>query len=389
MKKMFAILLTVLMLISMLAGCDINHDYETTIAPTEITTNPNTVVTDPAKDESLVETTVPEAEAPTKAPMETEATQCEHDYTSKVTAAATCTTDGVQTYACENCGHAYTESSKGEHEYECTDTRPATCSNPGDKTYTCKTCGHAYKETLPKNEHKWRDWEVTIEPTTTTYGKKVRTCELCHGAQEANIAPLSADDAGNTGGSRADCARGKHRYVRIVDKEATCGDRGRYHSECAICGERGFMDFLPATEDHTWCDWTAWEQSEHAMTRNRSCKVCGYNETETVITDTCKKNGHTISAADRAKIENWGDEYRILCICGEFNAYGKTRDEALAALNVHAAEKKYRDCGEIRSEGWGHRHYIPAHNCTVCGESRGNYSIWQHCDGNCTACHVR
>lgn len=403
MKKNICLLLTIVMALSLFTGCNNDPTSETT-APTETITESiaeTAETTVPETEAPTEQTTVPEeteattedhTEQPTEATMETNAPECKHDYTSNVTSAATCTTDGVKTYTCKNCGSTYTEGIKGEHSYECTDTRPATCSNTGDKTYTCKICGHSYVETLPKNEHKWGEWKVTIEPTTTTYGKKVRTCELCYGSQEANIDPLPVDGTeppATQDGSSTDCTKGMHNYVRIVDKEATCGDRGQYHSECSVCGERGMMDYLPETGNHTWGDWTAWEQSEYEMSRNRSCTVCGYTETETVITDSCEKNGHTISAADRAKIENWGDEYRILCICGECNAFGKTRDEALAVLNAHAAEKKYNDCGVILREGWGHRHYIPAYNCTVCGESRGNYSIWQECDGNCTACHVR
>lgn len=393
MKRILAFLFALLVL----TGCSTDKAQEntiTTISTAEVVVEAATVaeMESPSEEPTEESTEVPTA-AETEAPTEPETTECKHEYTSNVTTASNCTTDGIKTYTCKYCGYAYTENIAATHDYECTDTRPATCSNTGDKTFTCKICGNSYKETLPKNEHKWSEWTVTIEPTTTSYGKKVRTCELCYGAQEANIDPLPVDETEppttEDGGSSADCARGKHNYVRIVDKEATCGDRGQYHSECSACGERGMMDFLPATGNHTWGDWTAWEQSEHEKTRSRSCTVCGYTETETIITDPCKENGHTISAADRAKIENWGDEYRILCVCGECNAYGKTRDEALAVLNAHAAEKKYNDCGEILREGWGHRHYIPTYICTVCGESRGNYSIWQDCDGNCTACHVR
>ena len=36
--------------------------------------------------------------------------QCSHEYSSGVTAAATCTADGIRTYSCTKCSHSYTES---------------------------------------------------------------------------------------------------------------------------------------------------------------------------------------------------------------------------------------------------------------------------------------
>lgn len=132
----------------------------------------------------------------TKFPVEdapAEDSDHQHSYERKVTAEPTCYNEGEATYTC-SCGASYTESIAAEHDYECTDIRPATCSNPGDKTYTCKTCGNSYKETLPKNEHRWSEWVVTVEPTATTYGKKIRTCELCYGGQEANIDPITAEE---------------------------------------------------------------------------------------------------------------------------------------------------------------------------------------------------
>lgn len=122
----------------------------------------------------------------------TDETEHIHSYDSVVTE-PTCTSGGYTTYTC-SCGASYkANETPASHAYTSEITTPPTCSYGGEATYTC-SCGASYTEAVPKNEHVWSEWEVTLEPTTTTYGKKVRTCELCNGAQEVSIDPLPADE---------------------------------------------------------------------------------------------------------------------------------------------------------------------------------------------------
>ena len=58
-----------------------------------------------------------------------ESTQCEHNYTSKVTTEATCTKDGVKTFTCSICKDSYTESIAAGHKWSnATCTAAKTCS---------------------------------------------------------------------------------------------------------------------------------------------------------------------------------------------------------------------------------------------------------------------
>lgn len=378
MKKIFAILLTMVMVMSMFAGCDVPATDEPTTAPTDtVTEAPTEVTTEPSVETTEApteETTVPETEAPTepKSPKtdkpsddkkddgkgndkgETETQPVhQHNYTGKVTKAATCTENGVKTYTC-SCGSSYTESIKAGHAYECTDTRPATCSNTGDKTYTCKTCGNSYKETLPKNEHVWGEWTVTKEPTTTSYGKKVRTCSLCNGAQEANIDPLPADDSGNSGdtGDNSDTGSGSGEggYILIggVKYDWDCATKGHREKNAVTIQE-------PSCCKNTIVQYT--------------CDVVGCGHTWTVEYNDSNQYNHTMSAADAAKVTKSNEFYAITCICGK-SCQGSNRDEAVAVLNAHAAEKQYSDCGEILREGLYHNHNAPSSFvCTTCGET--------------------
>ena len=61
----------------------------------------------------------------------TDATPCEHAYTSRVTTDATCVKEGVRTYTCGLCGDSYTEaiSATGVHAYD--DANDADCNECG------------------------------------------------------------------------------------------------------------------------------------------------------------------------------------------------------------------------------------------------------------------
>lgn len=85
----------------------------------------------------------------------TEATQCEHNYTSKVTTEATCTKDGVKTFICSVCEESYTEAiaALGKHNYTSKVTAEATCTKDGVKTFTCSVCKDSYTEAITATGH--------------------------------------------------------------------------------------------------------------------------------------------------------------------------------------------------------------------------------------------
>ncbi len=77
--------------------------------------------------------TVPPSTDSNKETTSHETTQCQHNYTSNVTAEATCTKDGVKTFTCSSCKDSYTESISAGHKWnDATCTTPKTCS-------VCKT----------------------------------------------------------------------------------------------------------------------------------------------------------------------------------------------------------------------------------------------------------
>lgn len=362
MKKILAILLTLVMVISMFAGCDSGHDNDPTTEPTQGITGPTINETEAPAETTVPETEAPaeaETETPTEAPTEPEATVCGHNYTGKVTTAATCTTDGVMTYSCEYCGNSYTERITGKHDYECTDTRPATCSNTGDQTYTCKTCGTSYKETLPKNEHKWSEWVVTVEPTTTSYGQKVRECELCYGAQFESIDPRPGNDGGNN-----DDIEGSYYWFGNIKKPWDCASQGHHVTNKDIQGKR--IQSPSCIHDEIW---------------EYTCDVVGCGATWTENRGGAGGVLHKMSAADQARITKGDYFYHIKCSCGR-GVSGSTRDEALAKHNAHVAENLYDGYCGIMREWDGHYHNFPSSTfiCSVCQQSVEFSEVYAYCD---------
>ena len=155
MKKFLALLLALVMLFS-LAACGENAETD----PTTLTEAP----TDGATEQPTEDATNGATENATDAPQqETEpaATQGQqtgndshtHSYTSAVTTAAGCTTNGVKTYNC--------------------------------------SCGHSYSETISATGHSWGDWQEVQAATVTAEGLSQRTCGNCGTKEDKKIDKLT------------------------------------------------------------------------------------------------------------------------------------------------------------------------------------------------------
>lgn len=123
-----------------------------------------------------------------------------HNYTSKITTPATCTTNGVKTYTCTICGKSYTETlAKIGHKYDGGKvTQAATCTTNGVKTYTCSVCGNSYTETIAETGHKYDAGKVTKTPTCSSEGVKTYTCTACGSEKTEVVAKSPTNHIGQT-----------------------------------------------------------------------------------------------------------------------------------------------------------------------------------------------
>ena len=161
-----------------------------------------------------------------------------HSYTSKVTTAATCTKDGVKTNTCSACGDKYTEVipatghkySNGKctvcgnadpncsHSYSSKVTIAATCLTDGVKTYTCSKCGDVYTEAIAATGHSYVD-EV-VAPSCENNGYTRHRCVNCgeYGLNTDPVNPLGHDET-------------------AVVTPPTCTEEGYTTYTCNRCGQ--------------------------------------------------------------------------------------------------------------------------------------------------------
>lgn len=78
------------------------------------------------------------------------------------------------------------------HRYSSKITKAATCETEGIKTFTC-SCGSSYTESIPATGHSYGDWVITKLATVSAAGEKQRTCKTCGKVEKESIAKLAAD----------------------------------------------------------------------------------------------------------------------------------------------------------------------------------------------------
>ena len=163
---------------------------------------------------------------------------CEHVYDEAITTKPTCTTEGVKTFTCSECGESYTEAVAATgHTYTDTVVEP-TCTAEGYTEHTC-ACGDTYKDaTTAKLAHTYAE-EVTA-PTCTVAGYTTYTCAC-----------------GDTYKGAETAATGVHVYapvlVELTAEQAAANPNaiGIEKNVCTGCGAEGeggaavliFMDF--------------------------------------------------------------------------------------------------------------------------------------------------
>ncbi len=84
-------------------------------------------------------------------------------------------------------------SSKPSHSHSYSSkTVKATCTSDGYTVHTC-SCGDRYTDSYTNaTGHKWSDWKTVKKATTSSEGKKQRTCSSCGKTESKSIAKLQS-----------------------------------------------------------------------------------------------------------------------------------------------------------------------------------------------------
>lgn len=124
------------------------------------------------------------------------------------------TEPGYSIYKCERCGQTekreFVDPIKPHiHNYTSKITKEATCTTDGIITYTCD-CGDTYTETIRAKGHSESDWIVDKQPTANESGSKHTECTVCGATLKTEvIAPTGGDD--------------KEKTTNIFSGSAACG----------------------------------------------------------------------------------------------------------------------------------------------------------------------
>ena len=155
----------------------------------------------------------------------------DHDLIQHEAKAAGCETIGWEAYEiCSRCDYStYEEIEALGHDYKAVVTEP-TCEEGGYTTYSCNRCDDEYvADETPATGHSYGEWTVTVEPTCTEKGQKVRAC-ACGETEARDVDALG------------------HDYDEEKYQQPTESADGGWFKECD-CGD------IEWTEVETWNDY--------------------------------------------------------------------------------------------------------------------------------------
>ena len=117
----------------------------------------------------------------------------------------TCTQGGMTTYVCDNCSQIRTESvnALGHDMYDEAVVRSPTCEVEGRMSIRCARCGYSDVRDIPRIDHQYGAWSVTVPATDHSMGTRQSVCIECGDAQTENYFP----DGTLTRGSKGEAVR--------------------------------------------------------------------------------------------------------------------------------------------------------------------------------------
>ena len=344
-RKVYACILTLCMLVSMLPAFAADTDASCTHKWTEKV----------IKEANCTQTGLVKKTCELCGDFEYEKTPFKHGEGKEVVKDATCTKPETVGLYCEKCGELIGKVQEvGKalgHDLGKGTEKKADCAGPDRVEYTCKRCGETVAEAIEGGEAaKEHDWEAKIVPATCkTKGYEARVCKACgkvekdkelpidENAHVAKLGKVIREATCTTNGlGRSVCElcgkelgyitiKAGHKYGDPIcdeGKQVTCGKAGYGYYVCTVCGEETEKAEIPATGKHTFVDETDIPATCTEPEKiGRICKVCGAADGE--VEEIGEALGH-----------DWDDGVytKADCLKAEREVFtckrcGKTRDE--------------------------------------------------------------
>ena len=171
-----------------------------------------------------------------------------------------------------------------DHNWQQTDSSDATCMAQGTVTYTCSVCGATKTETGAYGAHVYGEWIEGQAATCSAAGWLGHyECGVCHkyfDAEKNELASIVLNIDPDA-----------HRWSWVTDLDPTCGEPGKKHQECSLCGNtQAENTVIPATGNHTPGEATVENNVAPTCTAGGSydsvvyCSVCGNELSRTPVT---------------------------------------------------------------------------------------------------------
>ena len=175
---------------------------------------------------------------------------------------------------CKDCGKFLAEGTvikaKGHIWDDGVVKKESTCIKQGEKIYTCFRCNTTKIEKIDLTDHNWNDKEtIELKATCETSGKKSIHCSVCNEIKDGSQLIIPA--LGHNWGSGA------------IEKKATCTEKGKTEGKhCSVCNKALEEQKVVLAKGHSFTEWTTVKSPNctDKGSKQRSCEVCGYTETE-------------------------------------------------------------------------------------------------------------
>lgn len=284
-----------------------------------------------------------------------------HQYGDPITVKPTCEKGGKTYQKCSVCGDEHViettaplghstdgvKWTKGDNSnVGWVVNQPYPCAD-GTKTRECDICHEKEILTVPATEeHQLTDWIVTVEPTCTTTGTRVKKCTVC----------------GNVVKTETINALGHDFQNYVDDNRPACCDQ--YETGiCTRCNAKDTRKTGGPIRAHKFTHYEFGTFDGRLATRaNCDYKGCTAYDDKAFSLDNYKENGYVLAATEASEtIADYAEDVikQAMRDAETAVANASTREEAIASLDVIVASVRSqllskKVSGEVRIDpGWG------------------------------------
>lgn len=284
-----------------------------------------------------------------------------HQYGDPITVKPTCEKGGKTYQKCSVCGdeHVIETTAPLGHSTDGVKwtkgdgsnvgwvvNQPYPCAE-GTKTRECDICHKTETVTVPATKaHQLTDWEVTVKPTCTTTGTRVKKCTVCGNVVETETINELGHDFQN--------------YVD--DNKPACCDQYETGT-CTRCGAKDTRKTSDPIRAHKFTHYEFGIFDGRLATRaNCDYKGCTAYDDKAFSLDNYKENGYVLAATEASEtIADYAEGVikQAMRDAETAVANASTREEAIASLDVIVASVRSqllskKVSGEVRIDpGWG------------------------------------